>query len=178
MRLAILSLPFVVVPALSFAAGSDDDTPPQPTATTTECAEGTVWDEDAKACVAPKESRLGDDALYQAVRELAYSERYQGALSALDAMSDQADPRVLTYRGFVARKTGDFDTADTYYRLAMKADPDNLLARSYYAQGLAERGQFEQARAELSEIRRRGGRNSWAEASLVLALASGTGKAY
>ncbi|MEL7106239.1 MAG: tetratricopeptide repeat protein [Pseudomonadota bacterium] len=177
MRLAPM-FAFAVMATPLWAAGFNDDTPPTPTETTTACAEGLVWDEEAESCVAPKESRLGDDGLYRAVRELAYAGRYDGAKAALAAMSDQNDTRVLTYRGFLARKTGDFAAAEAFYTAALAVDPDNLLARSYYGQGLVERGAYEAARAELSEIRRRGGRNTWAEAALGLALASGTGPAY
>ncbi|MEO1238796.1 MAG: tetratricopeptide repeat protein [Pseudomonadota bacterium] len=154
------------------------DTPPTPTETTTVCADDMVWDPESETCVKPDESSLNDDGLYEAVRELAYAGRYDGAAAALAAMSDQADTRVLTYQGFLARKTGDLAAAETLYSAAIAADPNNLLARSYYGQGLAEQGRFGEARAELSEIRRRGGRNTWPEAALVLALASGSGPAY
>ena len=49
-------LPFVVAalaPFSVFAAGSDSTTPPTPTETTTTCAEGTIWDDKTKTCVAP-----------------------------------------------------------------------------------------------------------------------------
>lgn len=177
MRFApVIALALVAAPV--WAAGSSNDTPPTPTQTTTVCTEGMVWDDDKKACVAPKESRLGDDVLYRAVRELAYAGQYQDAGAVLAAMSNQRDTRILTYRGFLARKTGDLAAAEGFYRAAISADPDNLLARSYFGQGLAEAGDHVAAKAELSEIRRRGGRNTWPEAALVLALASGSGPAY
>ncbi len=178
MRSFLFAFFMVAAPGLALAAGSEDDSPPQPTATTTTCEEGLIWDEEAKACVAPKESSLDDDALYGAVRELAYAGKLRGAEIVLDAMSDQTDGRVLTYRGFLARQGGDWTTARDFYLQAIANDPGNLLARSYYGQGLAESGDTGAARAQLSEIRARGGRNTWAEASLNLALSSGTTKAY
>ncbi len=57
LRPALVAL-LLAVPSMALAAGSDDDTPPKPTKTTTECAEGTVWDEAKKDCVNPQESHL------------------------------------------------------------------------------------------------------------------------
>ena len=65
-----------------------------------------------------------------------------------------------------------------YYRAALKANPDNLLARSYMGEALAEMGKAELARAELSEIRARGGRGTWAEIALRLAIETGQSRAY
>jgi hypothetical protein len=51
-------------------------------------------------------------------------------------------------------------------------NPDNLLARSYMGQALVEQGQVDLALAQLSEIRMRGGRGTWAETSLANAVAT------
>ncbi len=51
-------------------------------------------------------------------------------------------------------------------------NPDNLLARSYMGQALVEQGQVDLALAQLSEIRMRGGRGTWAETSLTNAVAT------
>ena len=93
-------------------------------------------------------------------------------------MSDQADDRVLTYRGFIARKSGDFAAAEAFYAAALAQNPDNLLARSYRGQGLAEIGDLVAARAELTEIRKRDGRGTWPELALRLAIENGRGFSY
>lgn len=177
MRLTALALA-ALIPTATLAASLDDDTPPQPTSTTTQCEQGLVWDADSKSCVAPKDSRLDDDIRYGAVREYAYAGFYDAASDVLDAMTDQSSDRVLTYRGFLARKSGDFSTAESYYNAAIAQNPDNFLARSYLGQGLAEGGKVAAARVQLSEIRARGGRGTWPELALRLAIESGRGFSY
>jgi len=177
MRLAFTLLT-VLTPAFAFAAGSEDPTPPKPSETTMVCEQGKIWDEKAEACVAAEESRLDDETLYRAAREFAYVGQFGNALQALDAMSDQADDRVLTYRGFAHRKMGDVARGMSYYRAAIEANPDNLLARSYMGQALVEAGDTEAATLQLAEIRARGGRETWPEWSLKSALRTGNTHAY
>jgi len=165
-------------PAIAFAASSGSSTPATPTQTTTTCERGQIWSDDTKSCVDPQESRLDDDTLYNAARELAYAGQYTNSLSVLAAMSDPNDDRVLTYKGFAHRKMGDVVLGNAYYRQAISQNPDNLLARSYMGQGFAEEGNIVQARAQLTEIRRRGGRGTWAEFSLRMAIDSGRGYNY
>jgi len=161
-----------------YAVGDDSTSPPRPTKTTTECAEGLVYDDAVKACVAPKDSSLDDDALYQAVRELAWAERYDTAREALAAMSDPSDDRALTYLGFILRKEGDWAGALDVYEAAIARNPDNLLARSYMGQGFVESGDLALAQAQLREIRARGGRMTWADVALDQAIRTGRGTAY
>ena len=80
--------------------------------------------------------------------------------------------------GFTERKLGRRDSAMGYYKAALSANPDNLLARSYMGQSFVETGDMELAAAQLTEIRTRGGRNTWPEVSLRLAMQSGQGFAY
>ncbi|KCV83466.1 hypothetical protein ATO10_01860 [Actibacterium atlanticum] len=162
-----------LLPGIAFAAGSDNSTPPTPTETTQTCTDGLIWDGDSKSCVAPKDARLDDDTLYGAVRELAYAGQYDAALATLDAMSDQNHDRVLTYRGFVHRKLGQRDLSMAFYKQALTQNPDNILARSYMAQGFVAEGNLEAARLQLAQINTRGGAGSWAQASLAQALAGG-----
>ena len=167
------------LPVAGFAAGSDDSSAPKQTNTTKKCAAGELWDEESKSCVKVEgANHLGDDVLYGAVRELAYAGRVKDAQIALAAMSNQAEDRVLTYWGFTHRKLGNLDTAMVFYDRALTQNPDNLLARSYMGQAHVAAGAYDLARAELREIRMRGGRNTWAEASLRLALDSGRGFNY
>ncbi|MFY0680270.1 MAG: tetratricopeptide repeat protein [Thalassovita sp.] len=162
----------LLAPSFAWAAGTAEPTPPKPTATTNTCAQdGLVWDATSESCVAPKDSRLDDDTRYDAARELAHGGHLDSALIVLAAMSDQNADRVLTYKGFVARKQGHWGKAMRFYTQALDQNPDNLLARSYYGQGLALAGAKPAAERQLAEIRQRGGAGSWAEAALVQTLA-------
>ena len=167
-----------ITPALAFAAGSGSSSAPKPTETTTKCDGGQIYDGATKSCVDASQSSLDDDDRFLAVRELAYAGAFSRASQVLDTFESPVDDRALTYRGFIARKSGDFDSAQAYYTAAIARNPDNLLARSYMGQGLAETGNLDAARAQLSEIRARGGRNTWAEFALRSAIRSGRGYAY
>lgn len=189
---------FAVILALPVAAlAKDDDTPPQQTQTTKNCFQEKQWDPEIKKyvrfskpvngvwdasinkCVRPdKTSYLDEDTLYDAVRELAYHGQYDDAITVLDQMPDQASDRVLTYRGFTARKLGDLELANVYYQQAIDANPDNIAARSYMGQGFVEAGDKVAARVQLEEIRARGGVGSWSEKSLAKAIEKGSGYSY
>jgi len=177
MRPLILAVA-LLFPTAALAVGSDDDTPATPTQTTTECTDGKVWDEKSESCRTPRESRLDDDTLYRAAREFAYAGQFGHALGALAAMSDQHDDRVLTYKGFAHRKSGDTALGMQYYVQAIVKNPDNLLARSYMGQAFVEAGDLDAAKAQLAEIRARGGRQSWSAFALKSAIAAGPSKAY
>ena len=120
------------------------------------------------------QSELNDDLLYDAVRELAYAGRYLDAQGVMDAMADQASDRVLTYRGFTARKLGDLSLANVHYEMAISLNPDNIAARSYMGQGFVEAGDKVAALMQLREIQARGGQGTWAEVSLRQAIETGT----
>lgn len=160
------------------AAAVDGEPVPVPGPTSTTCQGGLVWNPDRRVCEAPERSSLGDDVLYEAARELAWADRPSEALRVLDAMADQTESRVLTYRGFVLRRAGDWGAARRAYEAALAADPDNLLARSYFGMGLVEGGDLTAARVQLAEIRSRGGRGGWPDVALAEAIAEGTSGRY
>ena len=178
-RTALMTSTLLLAPALAFAAGSYDATPPKETATTTECEGTQVWDEDTETCVdAVEESKLDDDARYGAVRELAYAGRNEDAQAVLSAMADQAEARVLTYWGFTHRKMGNAALATAYYERAIAVNPDNILARSYMGQGFVEEGRTSDAIEQWRQIKARGGDGTWAEASLRAAIRTGMTYSY
>ncbi|MEE4119194.1 MAG: hypothetical protein V2I65_09280 [Paracoccaceae bacterium] len=160
------------------AAVSPEDMAPEPTETTTTCDGGQVWDADTQSCVDPDSAALDDDTRFRAVREFAHAGRIDAAQAALDAMAERHSDRVMTYRGFLARKAGDTVAAAALYGEAIARNPSNLMARSYFGQGLAEAGDMAGARAQLTEIRARGGRATWAEFALRQAIATGRGTAW
>ncbi len=171
MRHAILALS--LLPSIALAAGSADPTPPKPTATTQVCAEGLVFDLATKTCMTPAQSSNDDNARLNDVRELAYEGRYADALTVLDTMQGQSDDMVITYRGFATRKNGDMAGGMAFYETALAVNPDNLLTRSYMGQALIETGAVDLALLQLTEIRMRGGRGTWAETALASAIATG-----
>lgn len=164
---AVMALPFLAAPL--WAVG-EEDTPPKPTETTQECADGHVWDKKTKACVQSSSELLDDDTRYDAVRELAYAGRTDSALSVIDGADAKDSPRFLTYRGFALRKQGDFDGAMAAYGAALAIEPDNILARSYMAQGLLTKGRRDEAVEILHQIEDLDGEGTWAHRSLVMAL--------
>ena len=170
--IALAILLVALTPARVLAAGDDDTAPPPPTPTQ-RCPDGQVWDTKSRKCVPVKSGAIDDQDRYRAVRELAYAERYAAAGLVLDAMTNQQDDRVLTYRGFLLRKTGRLEEANRFYRLALERNPDNHLVRSYMGQGFVQAGDIASARRQHDEILARGGAGTWAEVSLRDALASG-----
>lgn len=195
LRSALLLTVVLALPTAALA--KDDDTPPTKTQTTQNCFQAKqwdpeikkwvrfsqpvngVWDASLRKCVRPdKTSHLDSDTLYKAVRELAYAGRYDDAITVMDQMPDQQSDRVLTYRGFTARKLGKLELANMYYQDAIDTNPDNIMARSYMGQGLVESGDKVAAMVQLREIRARGGIGTWSEVSLARALKTGKGYNY
>lgn len=168
---AALACAIVLSPAALWAAAGDS--PPAPTPTTQECAEGQVWDADAGACVAVQDSRLGDADRMDAARELAYFGRPADAVALLKGHSAPDHPDVLTLRGFATREAGDWEGGVALYRAALARDPDHWLARSYLGLGLHERGDRDGAMLQLAAIRASGGRGTWAERALADAVERG-----
>jgi len=158
----------LTLPAHAVGTEDETDAPPAPSETTTACDEGQIFDDDQGKCVAPEDATDDQAALYRDMRELALAGRLVDASRVLDVL--EPTDRVMTYRGFIARQRGDWTTAEAHYVAALTMNPDNLLARSYYGMGLAERGDVLAAKDQLAEIRARGGRQTWPERALVEAL--------
>lgn len=167
----------LALPVAGYAAGISS-APPATTKTTTECKGAQVFDEKTKTCVDARDSRLDDDARFDAARELAYRDRPRDALAVLSTMSEQDSDRVLTYLGFATRKSGDMEAAMAFYDRALKQNPDNLMARSYRGQAYILQGEATLASAELSQIRQRGGRGTWPEYALRAAIETGRFSGY
>ena len=202
LRTLILTTALVLplaLPTAGFAAGSDDNAKPKQTETTRDCFRARqwdpeqnkfvrfsqkvngLWDADLRKCVRPdKTSYMDPEALYRAIRELAYEGRYREAITVLDQLPlpDQTSDLALTYRGFTARKMGDLEQADIYYTQALAQNPDNLLARSYMGQGKVVSGDMVAAVMQLREIQARGGAGTWAETSLRTAIETGRTYTY
>ncbi|MCU4653857.1 tetratricopeptide repeat protein [Roseibacterium sp. SDUM158016] len=163
-------------PAL--AIGPEDDSPPAPTRTTTECPAGQVWDAETEACTAIEQSRLPEDILRRTARELAYAGRSDDALELLQRSGAPEASEVLTLTAFAHGRAGRIDTALPIYDRALAADPGNLLARAYMGLALIAAGRSEDAGMQLAEIRARGGAGSWPDRALSRGLAAGAPVGY
>lgn len=169
----------LLAPPAALAVGTEfPAAPPQPSETTTACPDGRLLDAASGDCVAPRDSAMDDEALYRTARELAHAGRYAEAQEVLAAMSDPEDDRVLTYMGFTHRRMGNIAASRAFYMRALQKNPDNLMARAYLGQGYVDEGDIAAARAQLTEIRTRGGRGSWPELALRLAIERGSAPAY
>ncbi len=177
-------LMMLAVPSGAIAAGSVTPSPPKPTETTQVCEEGKVYAVPADGvglCLTPEmileQGLMTEEELLEAVRELSYNGRYDGARDILPLL-DQTNDMVQTYWGFTARKLGDMDAAMVHYRAALDLNPDNLLVRSYMGQAFVENGDKASALVQLREIKARGGAQTWPAIALKQALRSGRGLNY
>lgn len=108
-------------------------------------------------CVKRTAGLLSDDELYEQGRLLAKEGEYEWALDVFSTIKNQNDPRVLNYIGYSNRKAGRLETGFSYYRKALDINPDFVLAREYYGEGLVAAGRVDLARVQLDEIAKRCG---------------------
>lgn len=108
------------------------------------------------ACVGAASAKMADEELFYAGYWLAKNGQYQQALGYL-SLAQSKDERVLTYIGYATRKLGHVDEALPYYRKAIAANPDYVVARAYMGEAFLSKGEPAKARAELGEIERRCG---------------------
>jgi tetratricopeptide (TPR) repeat protein len=108
-------------------------------------------------CVKQTSGLLNDEELYQQGRILAKEGEYEWALNVFSAIKDQNNPRVLNYIGYANRKAGRLETGFAYYKKALAIDPNFVLAREYYGEGLVAAGRVDLAQIQLDEIAKRCG---------------------
>ena len=165
---ALLFGPVAIAPVQAAGGGGT-------TVTTPSCKRGHMWDRSKKKCVRVKKSSgLSDEDAFIAGRSLAYEGRYEEALSVLALVGTTRDPRILNYRGYATRKAGDVEGALKHYYAALDADPDYTLVREYLGEAFLSLGRIDDARAQLSEIAARCGRDCREYAMLERAIVSAT----
>lgn len=120
----------------AFAAGSSSTTE-EPAAAATD-----PWTE--------KWGDLGPD--YAAAEALVKEEKFADAITALQALPKQDDPRVINYIAFSTRKMGDTDKAIALYTKALEIAPEFTLAREYLGEAYIQAKNMEKAKEQLAEI--------------------------
>lgn len=97
--------------------------------------------------------QMGDGAYVRAV-SLINERRWDEALAALDKAETAIGPHpdILTYKGYVWRKKGDWGQAESYYRQALALNPDHRGATEYYGELKVLEGDVAGAKAMLARL--------------------------
>lgn len=95
----------------------------------------------------------GDRAYVTAV-SLINEHRWPEALAALDEAGRAVGPHpdIFTYRGYVLRRMGQLDAAETWYKAALAIAPDHRGATEYYGELKVLRGDLAGAKVMLSRL--------------------------
>lgn len=195
--LAVLSLStslLFIVPAIAAGSGSSSGEPavpanPPSAGTTSELTPSpkklkckrsdqvlkllTIDGEKKWKCVKLTTELLNDDELYEQGRILAKEGEYEWALDVFSTIKNQNEPKVLNYIGYANRKAGRLETGFAYYKKALDIDPNFVLAREYYGEGLVAAGRVDLAQVQLDEIAKRCGTHcsEYKELAKVMATA-------
>ena len=94
------------------------------------------------------------DRAYGTAVALINQHRWSDALAALDEASRAVGPHpdIFTYRGYVLRRMGQLDAAETWYRAALAIAPEHRGATEYYGELKVLRGDLAGARVMLSRL--------------------------
>lgn len=96
----------------------------------------------------------GGDLAYTRAVSLINEHRFGEALASLDDAERALGPHpdILTYKGYVWRKMGHLDTAETFYRAALAEAPGHRGATEYYGELKVIRGDMAGARKLLAKL--------------------------
>ena len=97
--------------------------------------------------------QAGDGAYVRAV-SLINERRWDDALASLDKAETALGPHpdILTYKGYVWRKKGDWARAEDFYRQALALDPGHRGATEYYGELKVLKGDMAGAKAMLARL--------------------------
>jgi tetratricopeptide (TPR) repeat protein len=110
---------------------------------------------------------MTDDELYNAAYWLARQGSYSDALSLLQDVKVQNDPRVLNAMGYATRKLGNIDAAFPFYQKALAIDANYTKAREYLGEAHLSKGELTEAQVQLREIESRCGKTCSGYAELA-----------
>jgi tetratricopeptide (TPR) repeat protein len=94
------------------------------------------------------------DGAYVAAVGLINEQRWDDALAALDKAEFALGPHpdILTYKGYVWRRKGDWVRAESYYRQALAIAPNHRGATEYFGELKVLEGDMAGARAMLAKL--------------------------
>ena len=109
--------------------------------------------ETTAAAADPWTEKWGDlGPAYVAAEALVKEEKFAEAITALEALPKQDDPRVINYIAFSTRKLGETDKAIALYTKALAIAPEFTPAHEYLGEAYIQAKDLEKAKAELATI--------------------------
>lgn len=80
--------------------------------------------------------------------------RYQAAFDdlVLTAAAAGPHPDITTYMGYTQRKLGNYETAKSYYAMALEVDPNHKGANEYLGELYVETGDMDKAQIQLAKL--------------------------
>lgn len=136
--------------AFSMGGGSTVSTPT--------CKVGYVYSTKRKKCVRKKSEIIPDSDLKKQGWALAYAGNYKAAIDLFKQVANTSDPEALNGLGYTHRKLGMLKRGIGFYKLALKQNPDYVLAREYLGEGYVASGRSDLAKLQLHQIAVRCGR--------------------
>ncbi len=137
------------------------------------CNRGYVYSKRRKRCVRKNSEVIPDADLIEQGWQLAYADRYEGAIEVFSLVVERDQPAVLNGLGYSHRKLGKLDEGISYYRRAISLNPDYVLAREYLGEGYVAAGMIELAKVQLQEIAERCGVHCSEYGDLARAISQG-----
>jgi len=103
---------------------------------------------------APQKSQMAAANQYFDAVALINRARYAEAIEQLNIMSAYLGPHpdVMNYLGYAHRKSGKFEKAEAYYKVALAVDPKHRGANEYLGELYIETGQMDKAREQLRTL--------------------------
>jgi Flp pilus assembly protein TadD len=129
----------------------------------------------AVATTSPQ-SRPQQDTGFIHARQLVLKGQYDAGIAALRALQFDDHPDVAAFLGLANRRLGRLEDARAWYERALRADPNNKLAISFYGMLRAETGEVIKAREDLDRLRQICGEAGCNEYQALAGVIAASGK--
>jgi len=138
------------------------------------CKRGYIFSRKKRKCVRKYSELFSDSDLKVQGWTLAYAGNYQAAIDMFNMVANKKDEEALNGLGYSHRKSGQFTKGISFYKLALKINPNYVLAREYLGEGFVASGRIDLAKTQLSEIKNRCGTSCLEYVKLAQVIKTGS----